>query len=501
MRVLDALTHPPFQWTLAKTGHDFVFAPSEIYAEWPLALRPLPVNCTVVPDLPDPSDFDVAIVATREQYGRVAGRIDPARIIFLSHTVLHPWDARFFAKLPAEVEVVYVSDHKRASFGELSRRGRTIRLAVDPEEFRGYTGETAAVLNVTNRYAQQGDRDYPLFCRLTDGLASQVVGHGNEGIAGAYPVRDSCGYPAYDFEQLKRIYREFRCFLNTDPQGRMHLSTLEAMARGMPLVTVPIAELSPYLEHGVNAFVSDDPGELRAALEALLADRELARRVGAAGREVVCEHFPLDRFVEQWNALFAERVEGAAGRRWFRPGAPPASRPDTPRIAINAMSVGGEMTGIGHHTKSLLRALATTGAQQQYLLLTGGEGVAPADERFRRWAQAEGPAWEQLELPELLAEGGVDLYHNPAFGLPVVKRCPYVATVHDCIPRLFPEYAPAWLREFFQDWAPPWLRLADRIICVSEHTRHDVIHLYGVDPERISVVLSVCGRALSSGDR
>jgi glycosyltransferase involved in cell wall biosynthesis len=70
----------------------------------------------------------------------------------------------------------------------------------------------------------------------------------------------------------------------------------------------------------------------------------------------------------------------------------------------------------------------------------------------------------------------------------VVKPCAYVATVHDCIPRLFPEYAPSWLADFFARQALTWLRLADHLICVSRHTAHDLQHLYGLPPERMTVV-------------
>ena len=476
MGVLDFLTHPPFQHDLAKTGHEFTLAPSAIYGAWPEELRPLPPNATVADAVPDPADFDVVVVATREQYAAVEGRADPRRIIFLSHTILHPWDRQFFADLPAQVEVVYVSDHNRASFGELGRRGRTICLAADTKEFDGWTGESAAVLNVTNRYARQADRDYPLFARLTEGLPAQVIGHGNEDIPDAIPARD--------FDHLRALYREHRCFLNTDPQGRLHLSTLEAMATGLPLVTVPVVELSPWLEHGVNCFVSEDEGELRAALERLLGDRELAHAIGRRGREIVEEHFAIGRFLEQWNALFEERVRAAEGPAHRRRSSSPAA----PTIVINALSVNGQMTGIGHHARNLLQALATSDADQRYLVLVGGEVSLP-DERFRAVRVApDGPLWEQLELPELLAEWGADLYHNPAFGLPVVKGCRYVTTVHDCIPRLFPEYAPAWLRDFFERWGPTWMRVADHIICVSEHTRRDIVHLYGIDPERTCVV-------------
>ena len=79
-----------------------------------------------------------------------------------------------------------------------------------------------------------------------------------------------------------------------------------AKGTGMPMVTVPIPELAPYVEHGVSISMSDDEAELRGAAEALLDSAELAREVGHRGREVVRSHFGIDRFVDQWNALFEE---------------------------------------------------------------------------------------------------------------------------------------------------------------------------------------------------
>ncbi len=470
MRVLDFITHPPFQFTLAESGHDFTVVSSEFYVDWPDYQRLQPANSIVTHTCPDPADFDVVIVSTPAQYSLIAGRIDPRRIIFLSHTALHPCDSSFFAHLPDEVALVHTSDYNRTTFGELARRGHTIRLAVDTEVFCGYHGETAAIFNVADCSAMQQDCGYDLFERLTNGLPSQMIGHG-AGHANA-------------FEELLSAYRHHRCFLNTDPHAQLHLSTLEAMATGLPLVTVPIADLEAYLEHGVNAFVSADEAELRSALETLLVDNSLAHSVGSAGRTVVQQHFGLEQFLGQWNELFDDRIRGAT-RRIARLG----SCSEQPSIAINAMSVGGEMTGIGHHVRTLINALATTNAEQQYLVLTNNPQILPEDKRFQHCSiDGAEPLWEQLQLPQLLADKNVALYHNPAFGLPVVKSSRYVATVHDCIPRLFPEYAPPWLQDFFKHRVPTWLRLADHIVCISEHTKHDIMHLYGVDPDRVTVV-------------
>lgn len=157
------------------------------------------------------------------------------------------------------------------------------------------------------------------------------------------------------------------------------------------------------------------------------------------------------------------------------------------------------MTGIGHHAANLLNALAASHSDLQYVAFCGGDAAN------RQWdapnirniaVRTTGSMWEQLELPTLLQEHRVDVYHNPAFGLPVVKTARLVCTVHDAIPRLFPAYAPVWLRDFFEHLAPTWLRLADQIICVSEHTRHDITHLYGVDPAKTTVVYQTANPAL-----
>ena len=93
---------------------------------------------------------------------------------------------------------------------------------------------------------------------------------------------------------------------------------LEAMARGIPVVTtdvVGIPELVRDRETGLLV-PSDNPSELAAAIGELLADRELAARVGNAGRAFVRERHTAATRV---NAL--REVFGLRG--WGRPDAPP----------------------------------------------------------------------------------------------------------------------------------------------------------------------------------
>jgi glycosyltransferase involved in cell wall biosynthesis len=66
------------------------------------------------------------------------------------------------------------------------------------------------------------------------------------------------------------------------------------------------------VEHGVEGLVCPrrSPPVLAEALASLWRDRELARRLGAAGRERVCAEFTLGGQLDSFKRLYEELVEG-----------------------------------------------------------------------------------------------------------------------------------------------------------------------------------------------
>jgi glycosyltransferase involved in cell wall biosynthesis len=62
---------------------------------------------------------------------------------------------------------------------------------------------------------------------------------------------------------------------------------VEAFLRGRPVVATRTGGTPEIVEHEVNGLLVErgDPAALAAALERVLADRELAARLGAAARE------------------------------------------------------------------------------------------------------------------------------------------------------------------------------------------------------------------------
>ena len=75
-----------------------------------------------------------------------------------------------------------------------------------------------------------------------------------------------------------------------------------------PVVATAVGGLRDLVVDGETGLVVPprDPQALREALERLLADPELRRRLGAAGRERAREHFSWERVTDATLAAYAE---------------------------------------------------------------------------------------------------------------------------------------------------------------------------------------------------
>jgi len=88
----------------------------------------------------------------------------------------------------------------------------------------------------------------------------------------------------------------------------MPMALLEAMAAGLPCIASDVGGVSEILDDDCGLLVRPgDAGSLRTAMEKLIADPDLAARLGAAARRRVRELFTLQRcareHVRLWNQL------------------------------------------------------------------------------------------------------------------------------------------------------------------------------------------------------
>jgi len=83
-------------------------------------------------------------------------------------------------------------------------------------------------------------------------------------------------------------------------------SIIEAMMAGLPVVATRVGGVPELVEDGVTGFLIPprDPDALAEALQRLIADPELRRRMGQAGREKALKEFTLDRMLRETKRVY-----------------------------------------------------------------------------------------------------------------------------------------------------------------------------------------------------
>ena len=169
------------------------------------------------------------------------------------------------------------------------------------------------------------------------------------------------------------------------------------------------------------------------------------------------------------------------------------------RIGVNALYlIPGGVGGTEIYLRRLLAALACVDLENEYFVFTNLETEAdlvPSAPNFHWIRQAVHarfrPArilWEQMVLPVEAARHRLDVLFNPGFTAPILVPCACVTVFHDLQHKRHQEYF-RWFDLPFWNlllWASA--HRARRLIAVSEATRDDLIRLYRLTPDRISVV-------------
>ena len=92
---------------------------------------------------------------------------------------------------------------------------------------------------------------------------------------------------------------------------------LEAMSLGLPVIASAVGGIRDVVEDGVSGLLvpPGDPVRLSDAIALLRDDRDLALRLGDAGRERVRSAFSADGMVDQHISVYRELLAARAGGR------------------------------------------------------------------------------------------------------------------------------------------------------------------------------------------
>ena len=181
------------------------------------------------------------------------------------------------------------------------------------------------------------------------------------------------------------------------------------------------------------------------------------------------------------------------------------------RIGFDAKRAFHNGTGLGHYSRTLIRSLADTFPEHQYLLFnpkSSKKFQLPWDGTDRINVQEILPtrfidkcltaAWRSSWVKRDLKKHGIELYHGLSHEIPrgIEKTgIPTVVTIHDLIFERYPnQYNPIDVRIYRNKFRHACEK-ADRIIAISEQTKRDIVEFYKIPARKIRVCYQSCNPA------
>jgi len=217
----------------------------------------------------------------------------------------HPTDTRHVVQDPA-VLLVQVTSFNRLMWDSGDTPTRVIEHGVIPTPGIRYTGEIPRGIVVVNGLRSRGRRlGLDIFEQVRQQVPLDLVGMDSQVLGGLGEV------PHPD---LPALLSRYRFFFHPVRYTSLGLAVCEAMSLGLPIVGLATTELPTVIENGVSGYVHTDLQVLIQHMQNLIANPDLAQTLSVGAKRQAERRFNLDRFIRDWNAVFAEAVSGAADR-------------------------------------------------------------------------------------------------------------------------------------------------------------------------------------------
>lgn len=175
------------------------------------------------------------------------------------------------------------------------------------------------------------------------------------------------------------------------------------------------------------------------------------------------------------------------------------------RIGIDCRTIlnpeFGERAGVAHYTYLLVKRLLDVDRENEYVLFfdyrmkSTGEYERPNVKirffPFSQYGRFLPFAYSHMLTSARLWRDKLDLLHSPTTSIPLSYNKPAVVTVHDLSIYKNPSWFPSQLFST-RLLVPQSIKRARHLIAVSESTKQDLINLFDVSPEKITVVHEGC---------
>jgi len=172
------------------------------------------------------------------------------------------------------------------------------------------------------------------------------------------------------------------------------------------------------------------------------------------------------------------------------------------KIGFDAKRLFNNFTGLGNYSRTVVQGLKQFYPNNQYYLYTPKTQLKPDTINFfespYKITKPKGIShnlWRSARCTKQIIEQKLDIYHGLSHELPFgIKKtnAKSIVTIHDLIYKTFPHDF-AWIDRNIYDYKFKYAcENSDKIIAVSQSTKHDLEGLYHIPSDKIDVVYQSC---------
>lgn len=302
LNILCWPTHEGYQSMLAETGHNFFMITHPKMKPWDFHTRPVPKNHYLLTKNFEQiaHDLEIDLILSQERFSQlpVANNLKKMfclPVVHLEHIEPQPkWSSGQFEQMKqmnADV-FVFITEHNKNSWGA-PHDSHVIRHGICSKTFQGWKGGGGYGLSIVNHIRERDEFcGWILWEKLSKKLPLKLIGE-NPGLS-----KSINSVPEIVSEINKASF-----YLNTSQLSPVPLSMIEAMMCGIPIVTTANQESPKIIQNGVNGYISNEEEEIVKFCRLLLENKDLAHKIGMAGREIAIARFGKERFVSEWNKV------------------------------------------------------------------------------------------------------------------------------------------------------------------------------------------------------
>ncbi len=174
------------------------------------------------------------------------------------------------------------------------------------------------------------------------------------------------------------------------------------------------------------------------------------------------------------------------------------------RIGYDGKRATNNVTGLGNYSRSLIEHLAVQFPENKYYVYT--PKVNDAIRKYQLFSKdnvqlglppknSTSPIWRSVGIVLQLIKDKITLFHGLSHEIPYGLKengIKSIVTIHDLIFLVSPKYYKFFDRIIYKYKSKYACKHADRIIAISEQTKKDIIHFYGVASAKIDVIYQSC---------